>query len=622
MEVGSYRILPESNKLLGDPLQVCMRSAGLGPHLRQLRDNLLLDLLCLLDAVSLGKLACVSHACHLLSGLDVIWRDIVLSHTGGQRIAFTTSWKETYLRLTQASVGLKQLASCNYYSDDLFHQLLCTRFDLSLCPGILGPDSIPRISAAHLTVEAFVRLFEEANRPVIITDAITHWPAMAWTPASLIQQMGQHAFRASSATAPMPVTFTMEDYFTYASLTHDEVPFYLFDKGFASAPRHRQQAQPMSNSASPEADSSSTSQRAATGQSENPADSTHTHGHGQGHGHCDGRGHTPGQDHGSLEEDYSIPKYFDPSIRTGDADLFHVLGAARPDHRWLVIGPARSGSIYHIDPNATHAWNAVLSGRKKWIFYPPHTQPPGVQRTEDSAEAIVPVSTAEWLLTFWAFHLENREHSSSSSSGSSSSKLPPWHSVYNDLLTSAPGIELPGQYHAPRSMSSAPLECIQGPGEIIFVPHGYWHMVYNLEDSIALTHNYVSRSNLSDVLRFLRDTPDQITGMGGSTLQKPAVVAEAQEADYGAAPTADLYQTFLDNLPSVLDEQSIGEALEKSFQCKPGQPQAQMQAKKRTAGQRDGKCKKVKGDDCDEGPRAILPGDTGGSSFSFGFQFE
>ena len=28
-----------------------------------------------------------------------------------------------------------------------------------------------------------------------------------------------------------------------------------------------------------------------------------------------------------------------------------VLGTERPDWRWLIIGPARSGSAFHVDPN-------------------------------------------------------------------------------------------------------------------------------------------------------------------------------------------------------------------------------------------------------------------------------
>ena len=58
-------------------------------------------------------------------------------------------------------------------------------------------------------------------------------------------------------------------------------------------------------------------------------------------------------------------------------DLLAALGQQRPDHRWLIWGPARSGSTFHKDPNATSAWNAVVRGRKRWILYPPSAQPPG-----------------------------------------------------------------------------------------------------------------------------------------------------------------------------------------------------------------------------------------------------
>jgi len=159
---------------------------------------------------------------------------------------------------------------------------------------------------------------------------------------------------------------------------------------------------------------------------------------------------------------YWIPECF-------GEDLFTVLGENRPDDKWLIVGPARSGSTFHKDPNATSAWNAVLRGSKYWIMFPStasNPPPPGVYVSEDQSEVTSPLSIAEWLL---GFHAEARK--------------------------------IPG--------------CVEGicrEGEVVHVPSGWWHLVVNLDASIAITQNFVPRSHLAGVLSFLKDKPDQISG--------------------------------------------------------------------------------------------------------------
>lgn len=147
-------------------------------------------------------------------------------------------------------------------------------------------------------------------------------------------------------------------------------------------------------------------------------------------------------------------------------DLFTVLGDERPDHRWLIIGPERSGSTFHKDPNATSAWNAVIRGSKYWILFPPSMVPPGVYISDDQGEVTSPFSIAEWLLEF---HAEARQ--------------------------------VPG--------------CLEGvcqEGEVLHVPSGWWHLVVNLESAVAITQNFVPRSHTNSVVDFLRRKANQVSG--------------------------------------------------------------------------------------------------------------
>lgn len=58
-----------------------------------------------------------------------------------------------------------------------------------------------------------------------------------------------------------------------------------------------------------------------------------------------------------------------------------------------------------------------------------------------------------------------------------------------------------------------PMECTTNPGDVVFVPHGWWHSVINLDESnIAITHNYISPSNLGNALKFFVEKQDQISG--------------------------------------------------------------------------------------------------------------
>lgn len=72
-----------------------------------------------------------------------------------------------------------------------------------------------------------------------------------------------------------------------------------------------------------------------------------------------------------------------------------------------------------------------------------------------------------------------------------------------DVATSTCLIEWFLNFYDAARESRDMIECVVGAGELLFVPRGWWHMALNLEESVAITQNFVSRVTLPHVLGFL-----------------------------------------------------------------------------------------------------------------------
>ena len=316
-----YGVRPYGNIYQENDISDVVRRRGLGMLAILNDDQLNINgaVLKFLDGVSLARALQCSRYMYVCCMLDTHWRDLVLRwchNHDGCPIDFWNDWKTTYVRMVygeQQQVMINPIKITGIFSDVLFRSFMCQQFDIA--DAWIEVDNIERINVdqCELSTHHFLKNYEEKNIPLIIEGASKNWPAIKkWNQKYLIENSNNKHFRATSACAPLPAQFTMESYFRYSKAAVEEMPLYLFDREF--------------NKLAPQ-----------------------------------------------LLKDYeaylkeSCP-YFDEAAEHGH-DLFSLLGPTRrPDHRWLIIGPKRSGSAFHIDPNCTHAWNAPIVGRKRYVF--------------------------------------------------------------------------------------------------------------------------------------------------------------------------------------------------------------------------------------------------------------
>lgn len=111
----------------------------------------------------------------------------------------------------------------------------------------------------------------------------------------------------------------------------------------------------------------------------------------------------------------------------------------KASERIIAIGGTDSGIPFHFHGEA---WNELLYGRKRWFLYPPHSPPSrGYNDYHDQAQWTR--DTYEWL-----------------------------------------------------DYDEKPVECFQVPGDIIYIPEGWYHSTVNCGQSLAIASQIQEASNL------------------------------------------------------------------------------------------------------------------------------
>lgn len=290
---------------------------GLGSFV-VLDDATMVLVLSMLSAKDLARTGMSSRAMVVFCDHEPLWKDLLLKELGGNW-SWRGNYRDTYVHEVYGGGGHVPFLVKGFYSDFLNKSWLCAtaKFNRTW----IGAETIPRERACDLSVEDFIRKYEQPNQPVIITGLIDDWPLYK----HLNKWIDEHK---DSMVKVGNVVMKMENFLNYSKEALDEDPLYLFHKKCGDL----------------------------------------------------------------LEGQYKVPEYW-----SKERDLFSLMPSdQRPDYRWVIAGGSCSGSPFHIgffvvsffcffflifktkDPNGTSAWNAVLSGRKKWVLAPKKSKIPGL----------------------------------------------------------------------------------------------------------------------------------------------------------------------------------------------------------------------------------------------------
>ncbi|KAL3895225.1 MAG: hypothetical protein SGCHY_004829 [Lobulomycetales sp.] len=314
----------------------------------------------------------------------------------------------------------------------------------------VSQDQIVRCDRQTTSKGEFIERFERPEIPCIIINAMNEWPAMkSWNPVSLCQKYHNEKFKVGEDDNGDNVYMGLKYFLAYATqyASKDDSPLYIFDSNFGERRRNNtafnikkkppRKLLKLDNGGQKSDETLKSSPSPPHSASED--------------------GVVPVVSHPTcnLLDDYAIPDYFTD-------DLFSLVGERRrPPYRWIVAGPARSGSGIHIDPLGTSAWNALISGYKRWVLFPPATakeqvNPPRLAKDHEAST---------WFAKVYPLFQTPLEHDPSTTLG----------------------------------QSLGMREFIQRPGEIVFIPSGWWHIVLNLTLTTAVTQNFCSQTNFEAV---------------------------------------------------------------------------------------------------------------------------
>ncbi|KAJ1650458.1 hypothetical protein IWQ61_008745 [Dispira simplex] len=370
-------------------------------------------------------------------------------------------------------------------------------------------DTLDRIAYDQVGPVEFMVRFQGPGQPVVIQGATEGWLAHRhWNKAMLLERYGNQRFKVGEDDQGKAVYLKLKHFLRYVheGADRDDSPLYIFDSNFKGSgkkpvlpTRRWMRSLPASPASYRALGNGPPSGSSTPGLTKHNSSSS-----GEEHEQCVPRkrrkpvnpltsqttslelSNSPvaksAERHskGDLLADFRIPRYF-------AVDLFRLTGKRRPPHRWFVAGPARSGTGIHLDPLGTSAWNALVVGHKRWALFPPTTprwliDPPMKPFDHEAASWFYHVfpkfnqpPTAEFFRVYGHYY-----------GYACSNQREAWNlACRHRHLTLGEFIGM--------------VQVLHRPGETIFVPGGWHHVVINLDFTLAFTQNYCAPASFDYV---------------------------------------------------------------------------------------------------------------------------
>ncbi|XP_043221833.1 2-oxoglutarate and iron-dependent oxygenase JMJD4-like isoform X2 [Amphibalanus amphitrite] len=162
------------------------------------------------------------------------------------------------------------------------------------------------------------------------------------------------------------------------------------------------------------------------------------------------------------------------------SDWLNEFWEARPekadDYRFVYVGVAGTWTPFHADVYRSYSWSANVCGAKRWILLPPGEEEKlrSLSGLPFDVASVLNAESAESVVSSEQVRTGVRNSDGEGEGGEKVVPLQP--------RTSADGVRY--------------FDVRQEAGEVMFVPSGWHHQVWNLRDTISINHNWFNASNV------------------------------------------------------------------------------------------------------------------------------